>query len=77
AVFIWVPDTGGALDIALSRNFYASNFPDRVSETWLTWLALIDAALAGVVLTIGLNIGLAQANRLAEWLRGLREGAGE
>ena len=77
AVFIWVPDTGGALDIALSRNFYASNFPDRVSETWLTWLALIDAALAGVVLTIGLNIGLAQASRLAEWLRGLREGAGE
>jgi hypothetical protein len=77
AIFIWVPDTGAALDVALSRNFYEAFFGDMVPQSWLSWLALIDAALAGVVLTIGLNVGLGRANRLVEWLRDLRERAGE
>ena len=77
AIFIWVPDTGAALDVALSINFYEAFFGDMVPQSWLSWLALLDATLAGVVLTIGLSIGLGQANRLAEWLREIRERAGE
>jgi hypothetical protein len=76
AIFISAPDTGAALDVALSLNFFAAYFAEIVPQSWLSWLAIIDAALAGVVLTIGLNVGLGQANQLARRLQELRERAG-
>jgi hypothetical protein len=76
AVFLWVPDTGAALDVALSINFYDAFFGDVIPENWINWVALLDATLAGVVLAIGLSAGVALANRLSEWLQDLRERAG-
>jgi len=76
AVFLWVPDTGAALDVALSLNFYEAFFRDSVVSPWLAWIALLDAALAGAVLAAGIGWGLSQADRLARWLQDLRERAG-
>jgi hypothetical protein len=76
AVFVWMPDTGASLDVALSINFYSAFFEDTSLEAWLDWVALLDATLAGVVLAVGLSTGLALANRLSEWLRNLEEEAG-
>jgi hypothetical protein len=75
AVFLWVPDTGAALDVALSANFFEAFFGDVVPQNWINWIALLDATLAGVVLAVGLSTGLALANRLAEWLYRLEEQA--
>ncbi|MFN2183667.1 MAG: CHAT domain-containing protein [Anaerolineae bacterium] len=76
AVFLWVPDTGAALDVALSINFYGAFFDDTIPEAWMNWVVLLDATLAGVVLAVGLSTGLSLANRLWEWLRKLEEEAG-
>jgi hypothetical protein len=76
SVFLWVPDTGAALDVALSLNFYEAFFRDSVVSPWLVWIALLDAALAGAVLAAGIGWGLHHAGRLARWLQDLRERAG-
>jgi len=76
AVFLWVPDTGAALDVALSVNFYNAFFRDSAVSAWLEWISLLDAALAGVVLAVGLTEGLTLANRLAQWLQDMKERAG-
>jgi hypothetical protein len=76
AVFLWVPDTGAALDVALSVNFYEAFFRDTAVSAWLDWISLLDAALAGAVLAVGLTEGLGLANRLVLWLQDLRRRAG-
>ena len=56
--------------------FTSAFFRDSVVSEWLDWISLLDAALAGVVLTVGLTEGLTLANRLARWLQDLKERAG-
>jgi hypothetical protein len=76
AIFLWVPDTGAGLDVALPLGSHDAFSGDTIPEGWTNWVALLDATLAGVVLAVGLSTGLALANRLSEWLRNLEEQAG-
>lgn len=71
AVFLWVPDTGAALDVALSINFYDAFFGDVIPENWMNWVALLDAALAGAVLAAGIAWGLNLADRLVRRMQAL------
>ncbi len=71
---------GPALNIAWSTSAYKSKFLDYImtrDPRWPEYLALLDAALVGLVLTIGLTAGLAlAANWLARW-RALVKRAGD
>jgi hypothetical protein len=71
---------GPALNIAWSTSAYKSKFLDYImtrDPRWPEYLALLDAALVGLVLTIGLTAGLVlAANWLARW-RALVKRAGD
>jgi len=68
AIFDAARDKGVGLTIAWSGVFYESHFADSVERwwpglaaqfpRWPAYLGLLDAALVGVVLTIGITLGL-------------------
>ena len=85
-VFI-AKEGGHGLNIAWSRSAYKARFYDYFTTQqpqlgdlvprWPEYLALLDAALVGIVLTIGLTIGLVlAADWLARW-RALVDRAGD
>ena len=75
ALFLLTMEAPTALDVVLPPSWYRAFFGEIIMSQWLDWISLLDAALVGAVLAVGLIEGLTQANRLALWLQGLRERA--
>lgn len=78
-VFVAAGDKGPGIAVSWSGGFYRAEFeplswwgagPDRVLH-WYDGLALLDAALVGLVLVIGLVLGLRAAGHLLERWREL------
>ena len=68
AIFDAARDKGVGLTIAWSGIFYGSHFADSIERwwpglatqfpRWPAYLGLLDAALVGAVLTVGITLGL-------------------
>jgi hypothetical protein len=81
AVFVAARDRGPGIAIAWAGSFYKAEFTRYVSawwpqmmdpsSRWFDYLALVDAALVGVVLTVGITAGLVLAARWLAWWRSL------
>jgi hypothetical protein len=77
-VFVQDRNLGTGLGFVLSGGFYYAEFMDYPftwwewfmahCDGWYDWMAVVDAALAGIVLTIGITAGLVLAeDLLAKW----------
>lgn len=69
--FILAANKGAGLAIAWGSDFYHSNFIGNDTPRWqqvlsfrlkwYEWLALIDAALSGIVMSVGITLGMSRA----------------
>jgi hypothetical protein len=80
-VFIVAKDKGPAIAIVWAGSFYEAEF-SRFQVAWWQWfmnsypewfdyLALVDAALVGIVLTLGISVGMAVAAAGLAWWHSL------
>jgi hypothetical protein len=83
ATFLYAQNQGPGIAIAWGVRYYRDNV-SRVNEalaqqlaSWWEWIAVLDAALAAVMMTIGIAVGMVvAADWLARWRRTL-ERAGD
>jgi hypothetical protein len=85
SVFFIAKDKGPAIAIACASSFYEAEFSrfqvmwwQRFMNSypeWFDYLALVDAALVGIVLTLGITAGMAVAAAALAWWRSLADRA--
>jgi len=70
AVFVVARDQGPGIAIAWAGSFYKAEF-SQYFDTWFDGLALVDAALVGIALTVGTTVGLVLASDWLAWWHNL------